>query len=123
MRNILVIHLLLVFFANDFAKAQPSEKQGNYYTMVWIKYGLKKEGIVSNLSIDIGSDKSHPLYGVVEDSKDGGVFYGKSVTPKVYRSEIDLFSKLTADGWVMKNVSDVNVLGTRYTQYLFEFEK
>ena len=95
-----------------------SQNSGNHYTTLKVKFVLNKADITNELYIDIGSDKTHPLYGIVSNLKKEAVTITEDGNQKVIQNEIDMLEYLKLKGWIIQHVVSVKILGADYLQYI-----
>jgi hypothetical protein len=98
------------------------ESQRLEFTIVRVKYSIKKIGIVSQVYADIGTSPKHSLVNSLETVSDGvfKIGYGKETV--VFSNEVDVLNYFSANGWEVVRISEVKVMSSNYTQYLFSKE-
>ena len=126
MKTLLLSILMVgaIIFSGSLEASSPQPHTSNFatgteYTMVRVKYGLKKEGITSQIYVDIGTSKKHSLSGAIEVVEDGVVKVGFGNETVVQSNEVDMLNYFARSGWEIVQITELKVLSTMYTQYLF----
>ena len=98
------------------------ESQRLEFTIVRVKYSIKKTGIISQVYADIGTFPSHSLMNSLVTVNDGvfKIGYGKETV--VLSNEVDMLNYFSTNGWEVVRISEVKVMSSIYTQYLFSKE-
>ena len=90
--------------------------------MVRVKYSLKKTGIVSQVYADIGNSQSHSLVKSLVTVSDGVFKIGYGKETNVLSNEVDMLNYFSSNGWEVVRISEVKIMSSIYTQYLFSKE-
>ena len=108
--------ILITSFAvgNNFATTYPE------FLIVRVKYAIKKTGVKSSVYLDIGKSKKHSLSGSIEEVADGVIKIGFGKEVAVLSNEVDMVNYFSSKGWEIVKVSELRILNTSYTQYLFK---
>ena len=117
MKKIILLSFILGCFFT-LGRSQDIET-GNYYVILKVKYQVKKEGIVYDMMIDLGSDKSHPLNGVLSNS-DKGILVKESGRQIVLSNEVDILSYLKTQGWIIDHCFEIKMLGVPWVNYILK---
>lgn len=91
---------------------------------VYAKYGLKKSEIVPEVQVNLGEeDINHPLFGKLRNSSDACVAAKiDGVNETIICNEVDLFEFLFSQKWELIGTSEVKILASPYTQYVFRYK-
>jgi len=125
MQKLLILCLTGLLLVPAIAGNRFSQIGTTHYTefvIVRVKYTVKKTGIQSHVYIDIGTSKNHSLSGALEEVGDGVIKLGFGKDVAVLRNEVDMLNYFSSRGWIIENVSDLKIISTSYTQYLFSKE-
>ena len=98
------------------------ESKSLEYTVVRVKYSLKKTGIVSQVYADIGNSQSHSLVKSLVTVSDGVFKIGYGKETNVLSNEVDMLNYFSSNGWEVVRISEVKIMSSIYTQYLFSKE-
>jgi len=122
MKNRLSLLLILLIF--NFSNSYISQEinSNKYFCSVFVKQLLKRDGIQSEFSIDIGFNSQHPLRNVAKSIEGKAVKINDGVTNQVFLSELDLLSYLSSKGWKIINIDYPKIISYTYTRYLLELE-
>ncbi len=97
-----------------------TSRAGSDYFIARVKHKLKKEGIIASISIDIGTDESHPLRGQVSNLPEGKIRVGRGYNVQVIGNETDMLNYFEEQGWKWVDVKEIIVINAQYLQYLFK---
>lgn len=93
------------------------------YMELWINYSVNKEGVTCKMNINIGNDKKHSLYGLVENGAADNIVIIDDNIALVFNNEIDILNYLSATGWKIFDIEVINLLAKDHLKYLLYREK
>ena len=122
MKNHLSLLLILLIF--NFSNSYISQEinSNKYFCSIFVKHLLKRDGIKSEFSIDIGFNPQHPLQNIAKSIEGKAVLINDGIINQVFSSEIDLLSYLSSKGWKIINIDHPEIISYTFTRYLLELE-
>lgn len=95
--------------------------QDKYVLTVFVKYGYKKSKIEPEVQVNLGEeDLDHPLFGKLRNSGEECVIAKTNgVDEEIICNEADLFEFLFSQNWELIGTTEVKILASPYTQYIF----
>jgi len=109
---------VIAYSPNQFIGASVSLE----YTIVRVKYSVKKTGIVSQVYADIGTSSRHSLVNSLETVSDGVFKIGHGKETNVLSNEVDMLNYFSSNGWEVVRIAEIKIMSSIYTQYLFSKE-
>ena len=80
---------------------------------------LKRDGIDSRLSVDIGSLENHSLRNIVRNGESGTIIFKFSDIIIVVKNEVDFLNMANSLNFKLVSVNEINISNKKYFQYLF----
>lgn len=118
--KLLVLAMVMCSQLDALAQSNVEISRFTEFTVVRIKHGEKKSGITASMFVEIPSDgKNHSLAGQIENRDNGVIGVGTGENMKILRNEADLLTFFAINGWNIVMVTDINILSTKYVQYVF----
>jgi hypothetical protein len=112
---ILLIAISIFAYTSIFAQTKNTKTE---FLELWVNYYVRTSGLETKMTIDIGQNKEHSLYGIVSNGEGDNIVFKENGINNVFTTEVDVLTHLYNLGWEILNVEKINLLNKENIRYL-----